>query len=665
MSDLLKMGEFTCEELEAHLSLSPSVCFKWHNNDTWDVLHVSTNVQQLLGYTQDQILNEFSNYSNLIHPEDLNRVSQEFLQSSKLKHYTYQPYRLRKISGDYVWVEEHAIQLENGCYLGSVTDISSLITNTQGLSKVTAFLENYKRALNESSIVTKSDKTGVITYVNTNFLRITGYTKEECIGKPHSINRHPDTPKDTFKSLWETICNKKVWKGVLKNRKKDGTPYWVNMTILPMVDDHGEIIEYIGVRHDITAIMEQRETITRQAFTHPLTKLPNRQKLLKDLEESPPSALALVDVDKFSQMNDLYGYQNGDIILSTLALEIGSFLAKHPSCQLYHLSADEFVITATQDGLLGFETCVRNLLERIDHLAVKLEGIHVMLDLSCGISFEPPTQLLQTAAMAMKHARKIREDVAIYYDALAKHKEYEANILWSSRLHVALLQNNVLPYYQPIVNNKTLVWEKYEALVRLVDSDGAVHAPIYFLDIAKQTKQYKSITRSMVEKAFATFEHRKCTVSINISIDDIVDSSTRNFIIQSIQKTKIGSHLVLEIVESEGIENFQEVKTFIQEVKALGCQIAIDDFGTGYSNFSYLLQLNPDFIKIDGSMIRNLTTDNNSRLIVQTIVHFAKSIGMKTIAEFVKDEATFEAVKELGIDFSQGYYFSPPLPTVP
>lgn len=452
---------------------------------------------------------------------------------------------------------------------------------------------------------------------------------------------------------------------MLKNRKKDGTTYWVNMTILPMVDDKGEIVEYIGVRHDITAIMQQRETITRQAFTHPLTNLPNRQKLLKDLDETPPSALALVDVDKFSQMNDLYGYQNGDIILSTLAKEISSHLNEHPTCALYHLSADEFVITTTKDGLLEFEFCIRKLLERIDHLAVKLEGIHLMLDLSCGISFEIPAQLLQTAAMAMKHARKIREDVAIYCDSLAKHKEYEANILWSSRLHIALLQNNVVPYYQPIVDNKTLKWEKYEALVRLIDSDGAVHSPIHFLDIAKQTKQYKSITKAMVEQAFATFEHRKCTVSINLSIDDIVDLSTRTFIIQSIQKTAIGGHLVLEIVESEGIENFQEVKIFIQEVKALGCQIAIDDFGTGYSNFSYLLQLNPDFIKIDGSMIRNLTTDRNSRLIVQTIVHFAKSIGMKTIAEFVKDEATFEVVKELGIDYSQGYYFSPPLPTVP
>jgi len=665
MSEINRVGNFTREALEIYLNLSPSVCFKWHSDDSWNILHVSPNVKSLLDYTQDQILQDFRDYTQLIHPEDLNRVSQELLHAQKTKHYTYQPYRLCKKNGEYVWVEESATQLEDGYHLGSVTDISSLITNTQGLSKVTAFLDGYKRALNESSIVTKSDKSGIITYVNKNFLQITGLTKEECVGKPHNINRHPDTPKATFKALWETIRSKKVWKGVLKNRKKDGSPYWVDMTILPILDEDGEIIEYIAVRHDISAIIEQQLIITEQAFTHPLTKLPNRQKLLEDLSKTPPRALALVDVDKFSQMNDLYGYKNGDAILKTLAQEIGSYLTSYPSCVLYHLSADEFVITTSKDGLHGFESCIRNLLGRIDHLAVKLEGIHLMLDLSCGISFEPSGQLLQTAAMAMKHARKIREDVAIYDDTLAKHKEYEANILWTSRLHIALLQENIVPYYQPIVDNKTLEWTKYEALVRLIDMDGAVHSPIHFLDIAKQTKQYKSITKAVVEQAFATFEHRKCTVSINLSIDDIVDSITRTFIIQSIQKTGIGSHLVIEIVESEGIENFQEVKTFIHEVKALGCKIAIDDFGTGYSNFSYLLQLNPDFIKIDGSMIRNITNDKNSWLIVQTIIHFAKSIGMKTIAEFVKDRATFEAVVELGIDYSQGYYFSPPLPTVP
>ncbi|NLC28424.1 MAG: EAL domain-containing protein [Campylobacteraceae bacterium] len=377
------------------------------------------------------------------------------------------------------------------------------------------------------------------------------------------------------------------------------------MTILPILDENNEIIEYIGVRHDITTIVEQRETISKQAFTHPLTGLPNRQKLIKDLQEGSVLALALVDIDKFSQINDLYGYKNGDTILTKLAHEVDIYIKDFKDFALYHLNADEFILTAnSSESKAEFEAFVKNLIERIDHLEVHFDDIHIMLDLSCGISFEPPNKLLQTATMAMKHSRLIRENVAIYTENLNNSKEYEKNILWSSRLHIALLSDNITPYFQPIVNNITQEWEKYEALVRLIEND-AVHSPFHFLKIAKQTKQYKSITRAVVRKSFETFKNLECSVSINLSKYDIIDSSTRKFLIDSIKESNIGNRLVLEIVESEGIENFEEITFFINEVKKLGCQIAIDDFGTGYSNFAYLLKLNPDFIKIDGSIVKN------------------------------------------------------------
>jgi PAS domain S-box-containing protein/diguanylate cyclase (GGDEF)-like protein len=661
---------FTPEELELFLAFNPSVYFKWSNRAAYPILHVSPSVTALLGFTPEELCIDGFSYESLIHSEDLNRVTQEVLQHKKQNVFVHQPYRLRKKNGEYVWVEDTTYVIHNTNdeaieFLGIVSDISSQIFNTEGLSKVTAFLENYKKALNESSIVTKSDTRGIITYVNKNFLKTTGHTKEACIGKPHNINRHPDTPKETFKQMWETIRAKKTWKGILKNKKKDGSPYWVDMTILPMLDDKGTIVEYIGVRHDITPIIEQRETIFRQAFMHPLTGIPNRAKLLKDLQESNPSALALLDVDKFSQINNLYGYNYGDQILTTLAHKIQSFLDRFDAFTLYHLSADEFAIMATKECKLGFESVIRGLLEGVDHTQVQIEEMHVMLDISCGISFEPPAQLLQTANIAMKEAKSLREDTVVYCDALAKQEEYETNIFWSTQLYDALHENRVLPYFQPIVNNSTKRYEKFEALVRLEGKQGTVHSPFFFLDIAKQTKQYKAITRVMVEKTIATFLHRTEEFSINLSIDDILDTSTRHFLSDIIRRHNLGHRLVLEIVESEGIENFKEVNTFIEEFKSLGCHIAIDDFGTGYSNFAYLLQLKADYIKIDGSMIKNLATDHNSRLIVQAIVQFAKSIGVKTIAEFVKDEATFTEVVKLGIDYSQGYHFSPPLPAPP
>jgi len=658
--------DFTFSELKCFLNFSPSVYFKWDNDPIHSVLLVSPSIAKTLGYDPRIFQEQTLHYKDLIHPEDLNRVAQELLQHKEVDVFTHQPYRLRKNDGNYVWVEDttQVVRDEHNNvihFLGVISDISSHVFNTKGLIKVTAFLENYKKALNESSIVTKSDPKGIITYVNKNFVEITGHRVEDLIGKPHNVNRHPDTPKEVFAKMWETLKAKKVWKGILKNRKKDGSPYWVDMTILPMLDDKGELVEYIGVRHDISPIIKQRETILHQAFTHPLTKLPNREKLLKDIAENAPSALALLDVDKFSQINYLYGYNNGDTILTTLAQKIQAFLAPFEHFTLYHLSADEFAITADKECRLGFEAVTRGLLESIDHTQVQVENMYVMLDISCGISFEPSAQLLQTANIAMKEAKTQREDIAIYSIDYSRQKEYESNIAWGAKLHDALRHGRIVPYYQPVVNNKTLQWEKFEALVRLVEHEGKVYSPFYFLDIAKQTKQYKALTRAVVEKTFETFSHRLEDFSINLSIDDILDTSTRNFLFDTIKRYNVGKRLVLEIVESEGIENFEEVTAFIDDAKALGCQIAIDDFGTGYSNFAYLLRLKADYIKIDGSMIENLATDNNSRLIVQAIVSFAKSIGLKTIAEFVKDEATFNEVVKLGIDYSQGYYFSPPL----
>ncbi len=180
--------------------------------------------------------------------------------------------------------------------------------------------------------------------------------------------------------------------------------------------------------------------------------------------------------------------------------------------------------------------------------------------------------------------------------------------------------------------------------------------------LTKQSKQYHSITKTVIDKAFKTFSSLECEFSINLTIDDILDMQIQQYLFTALDRYNIGSRVVFEIVESEGIENFNEINEFILSVKKYGCKIAIDDFGTGYSNFEYLIKLKADFIKIDGSMIQNLDTDENSRILVSTIVIFAKKLGMQTIAEFVKDETIQELVTELGVDYSQGYYLGEPRP---
>ncbi|MDY0238248.1 MAG: EAL domain-containing protein [Campylobacterales bacterium] len=650
------------EELLAFLSLSPTVCLRFNGKTIDKITLACSKVKDFLGFNEEELYQ--IDFKTLIHPQDLKKAEQSFLLAKNRKKTITDPFRLKKKNGEYIWIQANIILREDDSLFSVFVDVSPSVEDKFELSKLTAFFESYKIALDESSIVSKSDLAGKITYGNRKFEEITGYTASEYIGKPHNLNRHPDTPKKVFKEMWETIKAKKIWKGILKNRKKDGSPYWVNMTILPILDEDGEIVEYIGVRHDITTIIKQQQTIEKQAFTHYLTSLPNRQKLLKDLKEDPPFALAIVDIEKFGQINNLYGNANGDKILIRLALEMKNRVKSLKGFTLYHLNADEYAITA--NSLVkkdDFELNIKNLVNEIDRFEVNFGNAYLTLNLSSGVSFEKPSELVQTANMALKHAREIRENIFVYCSDLNRYKEYENNIHWNFKIHTALLKDKIVPFFQPIVDSKTLKPVKHEALVRLIDGD-KIYSPFFFLDIAKQTKQYKQITKTMIKKSIEAIEDLCCNVSLNLSIDDIFDTSTREFLIETIKAKGVGKHIILEILESEGIDNFKEINSFICEARELGCEIAIDDFGSGYSNFAYLIELNPDYIKIDGSMIKNITVDENTQIVVRTIVGFAKKIGIKTVAEFVKDRETFELIRDIGIDYAQGYYFSEPLPKI-
>lgn len=266
--------------------------------------------------------------------------------------------------------------------------------------------------------------------------------------------------------------------------------------------------------------------------------------------------------------------------------------------------------------------------------------------------------------MAMTSAKKDQQSLLVYDPSLLLNTECENNIKWTKKLQNAIRNDRIIPYYQPIVDNFTGEYVKYESLVRLIDEDEKVISPFFFLEIAKRTKYYRTITQRVLEKSFECFKDTNYTFSVNLTIKDIMDEETQQTIFSLLEHYGIGNRVVFEIVESEGIENYDRVIAFIKNVKECGCKIAIDDFGTGYSNFEYLLKLKADFIKIDGSLIKALDKDNDAKILVSTIVNFSKQLGMLTIAEFVSDEKIYKIVKEMGIDYSQGYYFGEPKSTL-
>lgn len=201
--------------------------------------------------------------------------------------------------------------------------------------------------------------------------------------------------------------------------------------------------------------------------------------------------------------------------------------------------------------------------------------------------------------------------------------------------------------------------------MRLIDEDGSIVSPFWFLDAAKRTRQYAMLTRAMIGQSLAVLGDRPVSVSLNFTVDDIRNRETVRFFKQKLEEYNVASRVVIELIESEGIENYDEVSRFIAEIKELGCRVAIDDFGTGYSNFTHLMHLNADYLKIDGSIIQRINDDRNSELITRTLVDFARRLGMETIAEYVDSQAVLDKVVALGVDYSQGFFLGEPGPDLP
>lgn len=656
---------------EVELANKMTTSQKLANIGSWEYdiinnnLYWSDQIYKIFEVDKDVFEPSYEYFLSIIHPDDKRKVDKAYLNSLKTKKSYSIQHRLLMKDGRIKYVEEKCdnyFDKDGHPYksVGTVQNITQIKKIENELKKTISFFESYKIAMNKSSIVSKADLSGRITYVNDNLCEISGYKQEELIGKPHSIIRHPDNPKSIFKDLWNTIKSKKVWKNTLKNITKNGDYYWVDITIVPILDAENNINEYIAIRHDITKTIEQQKKLDNIANTDTLTKLGNRYKLINDINQSKSPALAIINIDRFSEINDFYGHIIGDKILKEFGEKL-DLINGDSNYKVYRLQSDEFVI-------FNENTNHEVFLEKISLIDKRLEKEKFFIDnedfinlnFTIGISFEEKNRLLNSANMAVKIAKKNHLELIVYDDNISLDKEYKNNIKWTKSIKEAIEKDNILAVYQPIINNKTMKIQKYEALVRLKKEDALI-SPYFFLEISKKTKFYNQITKIMIEKTINQFKNLNYNFSINLTIEDILNNEIKNYIYEVLSNSGIGERLVFEIVESESIENFDIVLDFIKKVKAYGCKIAIDDFGTGYSNFEYLLKLKADFIKIDGSLIKNIDKDILSEKVCRNIVNFAKDLGMKTIAEFVENESILQKVKELGIDYSQGYYFSAPI----
>lgn len=421
--------------------------------------------------------------------------------------------------------------------------------------------------------------------------------------------------------------------------------------------DVNDNIEEIDAIKDVFNSM--LDSIENQFYYDNLTGLQNRRRLTEMLELRNISFLMIINIDSFQEINDLYGDDAGDKLLQEFAIFLKALISTEGF--LYRLHSDEFAYLCQKGmDLKEFTNFASMISEKIsrESFSIGSKG-EVSLSATIGMSYGTE-MLLINADTALVVAKKNRKHYLLYDDSMAMAKEYEKNFSWTKRLKKAIDENRIVPLFQPIVNTKTKKIVKYESLMRIADENGTYIAPIHFLELAKKNKLYHQLTKIMIDKTFDKFKDLSYLVSINISVEDILNRDIYNFIVEKLHTTQIGNRVVFEIIESEGIENFDEVIEFINEVKKYGARVSIDDFGTGYSNFEYLMKLKVDYIKIDGSMIKNIDVNKDSQLITQTIVEFAKKMKIQTVAEFVYSKNIFDKIVELDVDFAQGYYFGEP-----
>ncbi|WP_456390491.1 EAL domain-containing protein [Hydrogenimonas sp.] len=406
-------------------------------------------------------------------------------------------------------------------------------------------------------------------------------------------------------------------------------------------------------------VEQKTKKLWDQLYSDSLTGLPNRRAMMRDLPRIHGALLAIANIDDFTEINDLYGHHVGDEILK----QLGAKLSSMNFDALYRASGDEFVFIVkkkfTPKSALEL---LKRIREEIENTSFLFEENRIDLRISIGASIEyMPT--IEQADMALKEARKQRVPIMLFSQNWQMKKRYKENIQWVSEIKSALEDGRIEAYGQPLYDIRHHHVKGYEVLMRLIKKDGTVVSPFHFLSLAQKTHYYPKMTRHIVEQSCIYFENRKeFTFSVNLSVEDILNAETVEFIKERVEKHHVANRIIFELLESENIENYPEVAIFIEDMKHFGCKIAIDDFGTGYSNFSYLTSLDVDYIKIDGSLIKNVHKDKNLEIIAETIIDFAQRLNIKTVAEFVCDEAVYEKVCQMGVDIAQGYYIDEPRP---
>jgi PAS domain S-box-containing protein/diguanylate cyclase (GGDEF)-like protein len=568
---------------------------------------------------------------------------------------------------------------------GSVEEVISIAKNLSNDIEQEMEMLKLVKAINETdNWVVITDKTGVIEYANTTVEEITGYSKEEVIGKKPSLFKSDKHNNKYYKKLWQTIKSGEVFNDVIINQKKNGDYFYSEQTITPIKDHDNQIINYISVGRDITQNEKLRRKIEYISNYDILTGLPNRKSIrnkidnLIEINSNKKIAVLVVNINRIKYLNDIYADPESDHSLINLVAEkINSKAAKNPKCvkidkdnHLSYLGGDNFaMIVDDLESANKIYRAAENLLTIFsDTLLYNYEPF--MLNARIGISIYPDDclnsqSLLSNAEIALINIKK--NDYAFFDQEM--NQEIKQFTKMEAKLDQAIKNDQFVIFYQPYYKGQTEALYGMEALIRWQSPEKGLVSPADFIPILENSQLIKKVGIIVIRKVVESIKnwlnsgYQVVPVSINLSARQLEDNNHLQNIYQIIEASGIDNSLIkFEITESSAMDDVNYTLKVMNKMKEKGFSISIDDFGTGYSSFSYLQKFPIDYLKIDISFIRNMTLSDDGRNIVESIINIAHLLNLKTIAEGVEKEIELKALNQLSNDFIQGYYFAPPMP---
>jgi len=518
-----------------------------------------------------------------------------------------------------------------------------------------------------------------ILEANPSFYDITGYSREEVVGKNPQITKSGKHPREFYKTMWKELDQSGRWQGEIWDRRKNGEIYPLFLAISKVIDQRGNVSHYVGFFSDLSALKKSEEQILYLSNYDILTHLPNRvlfrdqtQQAIRKIKKTDQClAVIFLDINEFKLINDSLGIEAGDELLCLAAKRITDCFSENE--MVARLNSDHFVVTidnlpASEHAALVAEKIINNFSHRF-----KIKNENVFIDVSLGVAIYPDDgkkadELLNNAEIAVNHAKKKGKNNYQFFSDRMSVDSLE-RLQLSAELRHALERDEFILYYQPQVDLRTGRIIGAEALIRWKHREKGLMPPAKFISIIEKTGLIIPVGEWVIKTAcrqaieWQNLGLMPLRMSVNLSAIQFNQKNLVAVIKKALATTRLSAeYLELELTESIVMQDVDEAIRKLHLLKNIGVSISIDDFGTGYSSLSYLKKFPIDVLKIDQSFIRDLSVDTDDAAIAAAVISMGHSLNMRIIAEGVEQEEHIHFLREHNCDEIQGHYFSKPLP---